>query len=193
MFLETNDIKYLKTAYTETNQVSGIDSDGASVIYDKILHEQIKQKLRTYAGIQEDVFEQPETKPKTESDLSNEDIASDLTRAYNSAYNSAAEGELWKEAKDEIEGLLETKLYYGHLFCHVLHQNYIVKKGVNAKKLKKKLLKTFDKRGAEYPAEHNVGHEYFAKQSLSSFYKKLDPTNGFNPGIGQTSKLKYWK
>ncbi len=75
MFLETNDIKYLKTAYTETNQVSGIDSDGASVIYDKILHEQIKQKLRTYAGIQEDVFEQPETKPKTESDLSNEAAA----------------------------------------------------------------------------------------------------------------------
>jgi hypothetical protein len=75
MFLETNDIKYLKTAYTETNQVSGIDSDGAPVIYDKILHEQIKQKLRTYAGIQEDVFEQPETKPKTESDLSNEAAA----------------------------------------------------------------------------------------------------------------------
>jgi len=75
MFLETNDIKYLKTAYTETSQVSGIDSDGAFVIYDKILHEQIKQKLRTYAGIQEDVFEQPETKPKTESDLSNEAAA----------------------------------------------------------------------------------------------------------------------
>ena len=103
------------------------------------------------------------------------------------------EKDWFEKLSPEIDGLLETKLYYGHLFCHVLHQNYIVKKGVNAKKLKKKLLKTFDKRGAEYPAEHNVGHEYFAKQSLSSFYKKLDPTNGFNPGIGQTSKLKYWK
>ena len=28
---------------------------------------------------------------------------------------------------------------------------------------------------------------------LSNFYKKLDPTNGFNPGIGRTSKRKYWK
>ena len=27
----------------------------------------------------------------------------------------------------EIDELLEMKLYYGHLFCHVL-QNYIVKK-----------------------------------------------------------------
>ena len=93
----------------------------------------------------------------------------------------------------EIDDLIELKLYYGHLFCHVLHQNYIVKKGVDTKLLKEKLLKSFDARGAEYPAEHNVGHEYFAKPSLSNFYKELDPTNGFNPGIGKTSKYKNWK
>ena len=92
----------------------------------------------------------------------------------------------------EIDDLFEIKLHYGHLFCHVFHQNYIVKKGVDAKALKDKLLKTFDDRGAEYPAEHNVGHEYHAKPVLQDFYKQLDPTNGFNPGIGQTSKKKYW-
>ena len=93
----------------------------------------------------------------------------------------------------EIEDQLEMKLYYGHLFCHVLHHNYIVKKGVDADALKKRLLKIYDDVGAEYPAEHNVGHEYSAKPSLINFYKDLDPTNGFNPGIGQTSKNKYWK
>ena len=93
----------------------------------------------------------------------------------------------------EIDELLEMKLYYGHLFCHVLHQNYIVKKGVDGDELKKKLLKIYDKRGAEYPAEHNVGHEYHAKPSLLNFYKQLDPTNRFNPGIGKTTKLKDWK
>ena len=103
------------------------------------------------------------------------------------------EKDWFEKLPPEIDDLLEMKLYYGHLFCHVLHQNYIVKKGVDAEKLKEKLLKTFDTRGAEYPAEHNVGHEYFAKPTLSNFYKKLDPTNGFNPGIGRTSKLKYWK
>jgi len=92
----------------------------------------------------------------------------------------------------EIDELLEMKLYYGHLFCHVLHQNYIVKKGVDGDELKKKLLKIYDKRGAEYPAEHNVGHEYHAKPSLLNFYKQLDPTNRFNPGIGKTTKLKDW-
>ena len=92
----------------------------------------------------------------------------------------------------EIDSMLEMKLYYGHLFCHVLHQNYILKKGVDSEKLKSKLLKIYDKRGAEYPAEHNVGHEYLAKPSLKKFYKELDPTNVFNAGIGRTSKNKNW-
>jgi len=103
------------------------------------------------------------------------------------------EKDWFEKLPPEIDKLLEMKLYYGHLFCHVLHQNYILKKGVDVEELKQKLLKIYDDRGAEYPAEHNVGHEYFAKPSLKNFYKKLDPTNGFNPGIGRTSKRKYWK
>ena len=103
------------------------------------------------------------------------------------------EKEWFEKLPKEIDDLIEVKLHYGHLFCHVFHQNYIVKKGVDAKLLKEKLLKTFDERGAEYPAEHNVGHEYDAKPVLKGFYRKLDPTNSFNPGIGRTSKLKNWK
>jgi D-lactate dehydrogenase len=99
----------------------------------------------------------------------------------------------FEQLPPELDELFEMKLYYGHLFCHVLHQNYVLKKGVDAKGLKEKLLQTYDARGAEYPAEHNVGHEYTAKPILSNFYKDLDPTNGFNPGIGKTSKLKFWK
>ncbi|MFL3022005.1 MAG: D-lactate dehydrogenase [Cytophagales bacterium] len=102
------------------------------------------------------------------------------------------EKDWFEKLPKEIDDMFEMKLYYGHLFCHVLHQNYILKKNVDAEKLKEKLLKVYDKRGAEYPAEHNVGHEYYAKPNLSKFYKKLDPTNIFNPGIGKTSKLKDW-
>ena len=103
------------------------------------------------------------------------------------------EKDWFEKLPSEINDLLDIKFYYGHLFCHVLHLNYIVKKGVDVEELKRKLLKTYDIRGAEYPAEHNVGHEYFAKPSLIEFYKKLDPTNFFNPGIGKTSKRKDWK
>ena len=99
----------------------------------------------------------------------------------------------FEKLSPEIDELLEMKLYYGHLFCHVQHLNYIVKKGVDGKALKEKLLNTYKERGAEYPAEHNVGHEYSANPTLLKFYKKLDPTNFFNPGIGKTSKLKNWK
>ena len=92
----------------------------------------------------------------------------------------------------DIEEQLELKLYYGHLFCHVLHQNYVVKKGVDAEALRARLLATYDARGAQYPAEHNVGHEYTANETLRGFYRSLDPTNSLNPGIGKTSRRKHW-
>ena len=103
------------------------------------------------------------------------------------------EKEWFEQLPVEIDKQIEKKFYYGHLFCHVQHQNYILKKGVNSEKLKKEILQTYKIRGAEYPAEHNVGHEYQAKTSLINFYKSLDPTNTFNPGIGISSKLKNWK
>ncbi len=90
----------------------------------------------------------------------------------------------------ELEKDIVAKLYYGHFFCHVFHQDYIVRKGADAKLLKQDLLRLLDKRGAEYPAEHNVGHLYEAKPALRAFYESLDPTNSFNPGIGKTSKQK---
>ncbi len=93
----------------------------------------------------------------------------------------------------EIDQQLVAKLYYGHFMCHVFHQDYIVKKGADSKALKHKMLEILDAKGAEYPAEHNVGHLYMAKPHLREFYQQADPTNSFNPGIGKTSKLKDWQ
>ena len=92
----------------------------------------------------------------------------------------------------EMEQKILHKLYYGHFFCHVFHQDYIVKKGVDPLAMEHQMWKLLDARRAEYPAEHNVGHLYIAKPALAKFYQKLDPTNSFNVGIGQTSKFKYW-
>jgi D-lactate dehydrogenase len=90
----------------------------------------------------------------------------------------------------EIEDQLEHKLYYGHFLCHVFHQDYILKEGADPKAVKKAMLKLLDEKGAKYPAEHNVGHLYEAEQDLKAFYKSLDPTNTFNPGIGHTDKKR---
>ncbi|QPR29577.1 D-lactate dehydrogenase [Edwardsiella hoshinae] len=85
------------------------------------------------------------------------------------------------------------RLYYGHFMCHVFHQDYIVRKGADVAAIKAQMLALLDARGAEYPAEHNVGHLYQAKAPLRDFYRRQDPTNTLNPGIGKTSKCRHWQ
>lgn len=102
------------------------------------------------------------------------------------------DNEWFETLPPEIDSQLVHKLYYGHFMCHVFHQDYVVKKGVDCQALKERMLEMLDRRGAEYPAEHNVGHLYHAKPELKAFYQQADPTNSFNPGIGKTSKQKYW-
>ncbi|WP_156677694.1 D-lactate dehydrogenase [Sphingomonas profundi] len=91
-----------------------------------------------------------------------------------------------------IERRIAHKLYYGHFFCQVFHQDYLVHAGVDPHALEAEMLPLLDARGAEYPAEHNVGHLYVAKPALAAFYRALDPANAFNPGIGQTSRKANW-
>ena len=93
----------------------------------------------------------------------------------------------------ELDAKILHKLYYGHFMCHVFHQDYVIKKGYNCEEIEEEMLKILDTRGAQYPAEHNVGHLYHANDDLKNFYNSLDPTNSFNPGIGKTSKKKDWK
>ncbi len=97
----------------------------------------------------------------------------------------------WQEVlPKEITDKLVHIFYYGHFMCHVFHHDYIVKKGEDPKELKAKMLELLNEKGAEYPAEHNVGHIYKAKPDLANFYKSIDPTNSLNPGLGKMSKAK---
>ena len=91
-----------------------------------------------------------------------------------------------------IDKAISHKLYYGHFFCHVFHQDYIVRKGYDPVVIKEQLLAFIKARGAKYPAEHNVGNMYEAEQELANFYKKCDPTNSFNPGIGKMNRSKHY-
>ncbi|MFG1404275.1 D-lactate dehydrogenase [Xanthobacter sediminis] len=101
--------------------------------------------------------------------------------------------ENWFETlPEEIDRHLIRKLYCGHFFCHVFHQDYIVAKGSNCEEIEHAMWKLLDGRGAEYPAEHNVGHLYFAKPAMVEHFKMLDPCNAFNPGIGRTTKCVHW-
>ncbi|MCP1271039.1 D-lactate dehydrogenase [Acetobacter cerevisiae] len=92
----------------------------------------------------------------------------------------------------EIEDKIIVKLYYGHFLCHVMHQDYVIKKGYNAMAVEHSMLPGLDQRGARYPAEHNVGHLYQAPDVMLAHYRELDPCNCMNPGIGLATKKKNW-
>jgi D-lactate dehydrogenase len=93
----------------------------------------------------------------------------------------------------DLQGRVRHVLRYGHFLCHVFHRDYLLAPGANPADVKQRLLEVLDTQGAEYPAEHNVGRQYRAKPALADFYRSLDPTNRFNPGIGHTSRCPDWR
>jgi D-lactate dehydrogenase (quinone) len=92
----------------------------------------------------------------------------------------------------EIERSILYKLYYGHFFCNVFHQDYLVRKGHDTVELEDQMWRLLEERGAKFPAEHGFGQLYHATPPLIAHYRNLDPCNCFNPGIGRTSKRVSW-
>lgn len=82
---------------------------------------------------------------------------------------------------------------YGHFFCHVFHLDIVLRPGVDGDAFEAALVSQMHAMGIECPAEHNFGHHYPAPANVVSFYRQLDPTNSLNPGIGRTSKSKFWR
>ena len=93
---------------------------------------------------------------------------------------------------DHLAAQVQVDSCCGHFFCYVNHQDYVLKEGVDAKAFKEAVKVYLVERGAKYPAEHNVGHLYQASCEHVDHWKQLDPTNSCNPGVGKTSKKKYW-
>ncbi|GAA1740671.1 D-lactate dehydrogenase [Rothia terrae] len=99
----------------------------------------------------------------------------------------------WHETlPPEIANQLDVTAYYGHFFCHVMHQDYVAKKGVDPHKLHDEIQELLEARGAKLPAEHNYGRLYRMPDAMVEHFKRLDPTNTFNAGIGGTSPKKNW-
>ncbi|WP_269621935.1 D-lactate dehydrogenase [Prochlorococcus marinus] len=93
----------------------------------------------------------------------------------------------------EILSQMAETFQMGHFLCMVFHWDFVLKDGADIILIKEKIFSILDQNNAKYPAEHNVGHLYKAENDLDRFYRKLDPTNTFNSGIGQTSKKKNYE
>ncbi len=99
----------------------------------------------------------------------------------------------WLEVlPSEIADQLLESVYFGHFFCHVLHQDHVAKQGVDPVALKQAMMALLASRGAAVPAEHNYGRIYPAPEPMVEHFKQLDPLNMFNAGVGQTSPRKRW-
>lgn len=97
-----------------------------------------------------------------------------------------------EELPPHIADQLLESVYFGHFFCHVLHQDHVAKKGVDPVALKKEMAALLATRGAVAPAEHNYGRIYTAPDSLVEHMRALDPRNMFNAGVGRTSARRAW-
>ncbi|PWH07156.1 D-lactate dehydrogenase [Brachybacterium endophyticum] len=92
----------------------------------------------------------------------------------------------------EIADQLLESVYFGHFFCHVLHQDHVAKKGVDPIALKRTMTRLLEERGAAVPAEHNYGRIYPAPRSMVEHFQQLDPHNVMNAGVGETSPRRDW-
>ena len=162
------------------------------------------------AALLDEIFTEPDhgayfscTKKESDAALLHRFVAGGASVRFAIIHKNSVEGlmpfdialprndEHWYEPlPKELRDQLAAPLTLSHFFCHVFHHDFVVKKGADMASLKAQLTESFEKRGAKYPAEHNVGHFYKADPDLRDFYQSLDPTNSFNPGIGKTSKRK---
>lgn len=85
---------------------------------------------------------------------------------------------------------IEMRCLCSHFGCNVFHESLMISKDVDVKKAKKQIKQFIEKAGGKLPAEHGHGTEYEAPISTQERWKKMDPTNSMNPGVGQSSCLK---
>lgn len=93
---------------------------------------------------------------------------------------------------EELDRQILARAEYGHFLCNVFHLDFVLADGVDPVNFEKAMKDFVESMGGRMPAEHSFGHLYPATPQVEAFYRELDPTNSFNPGIGLTSRRKDW-
>mmetsp|Transcript_4244 Transcript_4244/g.9804 ORF Transcript_4244/g.9804 Transcript_4244/m.9804 type:complete len:635 (+) Transcript_4244:2-1906(+) len=87
---------------------------------------------------------------------------------------------------------IEMRCLCSHFGCNVFHESLVLHKDVDAEAVKKKLKKFIEKSGGKLPAEHGHGTEYAAPLETTQRWRRIDPRNCMNPGVGQTSQTRHY-
>lgn len=113
---------------------------------------------------------------------------------YDIAYRRNDEMMPETEIPKSLEKAIVETTHIAHFLCHVSHEYHLLDTRLCDYETADKLfLQHIEKRGAKFPAEHNVGHKYHADDNVKAFYRTLDPSNTFNAGVGKMSKNKYYQ
>jgi len=85
------------------------------------------------------------------------------------------------------------RMRYSHFACNVVHEDLAYAPGVDVHEAKHALKDAVELDcGGKLPAEHGHGTEYAAPKETQERWKKMDPLNVLNPGIGGLSeKARY--
>ena len=94
---------------------------------------------------------------------------------------------------DEGQPIPLKRMRYSHFGCNVVHEDLAYALGVDTEKAKYGLKEQVEHVSkGKLPAEHGHGTEYHAPVEAQNRWKKMDPLNIMNPGIGGlSSKSKY--
>ena len=92
-----------------------------------------------------------------------------------------------------LEILPIKRMRYSHFGCNVVHEDLAYGLGVDVHEAKMQIKKAVQNDGGRLPAEHGHGTEYKAPAETQIRWKKMDPSNTMNPGIGGLPSSKYYK
>ena len=76
---------------------------------------------------------------------------------------------------------------YSHFGCNVVHEDIAFQRGVDPHAAKLELKHEVERMGGKLPAEHGFGTEYKAPEEVKRRWRKMDPLNVMNPGVGGLS------
>ena len=86
------------------------------------------------------------------------------------------------------------RMRYSHFGCNVVHEDLAFGLDSNIEDIKYALKQTVELDcGGKLPAEHGHGTEYQAPAETQKRWRRIDPLNVMNPGVGQTSTQRQYK
>jgi len=90
----------------------------------------------------------------------------------------------------EKEFPIKSRWVYSHFGCNVYHEDLVFAEEVDVDAARYPMKHAIEDLGGKLPAEHGHGTEYKAPKEMQDRWKKTDPLNAMNPGVGGTSSYK---